>query len=105
VTKHHRFIALITALLDVRRVAVASAFTGLVELDRPRRPLRSACTGPCHGVHRTLAGTVALTADVLGQAELMSRRCRRVPPSRSSLAGFRFPREVIVLAVRSMPLS
>jgi hypothetical protein len=49
---------------------------------------------------RTLDGTVALTADVLGQAELMRRRCRRVPASRSSLAGFRFPREVIVLAVR-----
>src|ERR1700709_1142353 len=30
----------------------------------------------------------------------MRRRRRRVPPSRSSLAGFRFPREVIVLAVR-----
>ena len=44
-------------------------------------------------------GTDALTADVLGQAELMRRRCR-VPPSRSSLAGFHFPREVIVLAVR-----
>jgi transposase, IS6 family len=41
-----------------------------------------------------------VTADVLGQAELMRRRRRRVPPWRSSLAGFRFPREVIVLAVR-----
>src|SRR6185312_7606358 len=30
----------------------------------------------------------------------MRRCCRRVPPSRSSLAGFRFPPEVIVLAVR-----
>jgi transposase, IS6 family len=30
----------------------------------------------------------------------MRRRHRRVPPPRSSFAGFRFPREVIVLAVR-----
>ena len=30
----------------------------------------------------------------------MRRRYRRVPPLRSSFAGFRFPREVIVLAVR-----
>jgi hypothetical protein len=52
-----------------------------------------------HPTRPHLDGTVALTADVLGQAELMRRR-RRVPPSRSSLAGFRFPREVIVLAVR-----
>ena len=34
-----------------------------------------------------------------------SRRVRRVLPPRSAFAGFRFPREVIVLAVRSMPLS
>jgi transposase, IS6 family len=34
------------------------------------------------------------------QAELMRRRHRRVPPPRSGFAGFRFPREVIVLAVR-----
>ena len=38
--------------------------------------------------------------DGLRQAELMRRRHRRVPPSRSGFAGFRFPREVIVLAVR-----
>ncbi|MBW0008593.1 MAG: IS6 family transposase, partial [Pseudonocardiales bacterium] len=30
----------------------------------------------------------------------MRRRHRRVPPPRSGFAGFRFPREVIVLAVR-----
>jgi transposase-like protein len=30
----------------------------------------------------------------------MRRRCRRVPAARSSFTGFRFPREVIVLAVR-----
>ena len=34
------------------------------------------------------------------QAELMRRRHRRVPPPRSGFAGFRFPREVIVPAVR-----
>jgi transposase-like protein len=34
------------------------------------------------------------------QAEPMRRRHRRVPPPRSGFAGFRFPREVIVLAVR-----
>jgi len=30
----------------------------------------------------------------------MRRRCRRVPTSRSSFAGFRFPPDVIVIAVR-----
>src|ERR687893_1886655 len=30
----------------------------------------------------------------------MRRRCRRVPASRSSFAGFRFPLDVITLAVR-----
>lgn len=49
---------------------------------------------------RTRRGSVALADDVLGQAELMGRRHRRVPPPMSSFAGFRFPREVIVLAVR-----
>jgi hypothetical protein len=44
--------------------------------------------------------TVALVDDSLRQAELMRRRHRRVPSPRSSFAGFRFPREVIVLAVR-----
>jgi transposase-like protein len=41
-----------------------------------------------------------LVDDSFRQAELMRRRHRRVPPPRSSFAGFRFPREVIVLAVR-----
>lgn len=44
--------------------------------------------------------TVALVDDSFGQAELMRRRYRRVPPPQSGFAGFRFPREVIVLAVR-----
>ncbi len=38
--------------------------------------------------------------DSFRQAELMRRRHRRVPPPRSTFAGFRFPREVIVLAMR-----
>jgi transposase-like protein len=42
----------------------------------------------------------ALVDDSFKQAELMRRRPRRVPPPRSSFAGFRFPRELIVLAVR-----
>ena len=38
--------------------------------------------------------------DSVRQAGLMRRRRRRVPPPQSGFAGFRFPREVIVLAVR-----
>lgn len=45
-------------------------------------------------------GSVALVDDSFRQAELMRRRYRRVPPPQSGFAGFRFPREVIVLAVR-----
>jgi transposase-like protein len=41
-----------------------------------------------------------LVDDSFRQAELMRRRHRRVPPPRSGFAGFRFPGEVIVLAVR-----
>lgn len=40
-----------------------------------------------------------MTDDSVRQVELM-RRHRRVPPPRSSIAGFRVPREVIVLLVR-----
>ncbi len=36
----------------------------------------------------------------LGQGELMRRRSCRVRPSRSAFAGFRFPSDVIILAVR-----
>jgi transposase, IS6 family len=49
---------------------------------------------------RATGGTVALAQGVLVQAGLMSHRPASVPARRSSLAGFRFPREVIVLAVR-----
>ena len=41
-----------------------------------------------------------MTDGVLGQARLMRRRPAPAPVSRSSFAGFRFPPEVIVLAVR-----
>jgi hypothetical protein len=53
-----------------------------------------------HNGCKCLQGAVELGDDLLGQAELMRRRHRRVPPLRSGFAGFRFPREVIVLAVR-----
>jgi IS6 family transposase len=45
-------------------------------------------------------GTVALTDDVLGQAGLMRCRPAPGPALRSSVAGFRFPLEVVMLAVR-----
>jgi transposase, IS6 family len=41
-----------------------------------------------------------LTDGVLGQAELMGRRHRRVSAPQSGFAGFRFPPEVIMVAVR-----
>jgi transposase, IS6 family len=58
------------------------------------------CQWPAVDFASTLLGAVALVGDSFRQAELMRRRHRRVPPPRSSFAGFRFPREVIVLAVR-----
>jgi transposase-like protein len=45
-------------------------------------------------------GSVTLTDEGLGQGVSMRRRHVQVPPPGSSFAGFRFPREVIVLAVR-----
>jgi hypothetical protein len=46
------------------------------------------------------AGSVASVEDKIRQAEVM-RRCRvRVPAPRSSFAGYRFPPEVILVAVR-----
>jgi len=41
-----------------------------------------------------------LTDGLLGQAVLMRRRARRVPPPRSGFAGFRFPPDVIMVADR-----
>ena len=45
-------------------------------------------------------GIVVLTDGVLGQAELMGRRPRRVSALRSGSAGFRFPLDVVMVAVR-----
>ena len=45
-------------------------------------------------------GTVALAEGWLGQAGLMSHRPAAVQAPRSSFAGFRFPPEVIILALR-----
>ena len=45
-------------------------------------------------------GSVALIDGGLGQGKLMRLRQVQVPPSRSGFAGFRFPPDVIVLAVR-----
>jgi IS6 family transposase len=45
-------------------------------------------------------GTVALADDLLGQAGLMRRCPARVPAWRSEFAGFRFPPDVIMIAVR-----
>src|SRR5687768_16285256 len=45
-------------------------------------------------------GTVALVEGWLEQAGLMSHRPAAVPRPRSSFAGFRFPPEVIILALR-----
>jgi hypothetical protein len=46
------------------------------------------------------AGTVASADHQVVQAELMRRRSAPAPESRSSFAGFRFPPEVITVAVR-----
>jgi ribosomal protein S4E len=51
-------------------------------------------------VEGSRSGAVALVDDSLRQAELMRHRHHRVPSPKSGFAGFRFPREVIVLAVR-----
>jgi hypothetical protein len=45
-------------------------------------------------------GSVALIDDGLGQGRPMRRRQVQVPPPRSGFAGFRFPPEVILVAVR-----
>ena len=52
------------------------------------------------GVWPPGGGSVALAEGGLGQAGLMSHRPAAVPAPRSSFAGFRFPPEVIMLAVR-----
>jgi hypothetical protein len=45
-------------------------------------------------------GTVALTDDKLGQAELMRPGPARLPAPNSGFAGVRFPPDVIMVAVR-----
>ena len=45
-------------------------------------------------------GAVALVDHLLGQAERMCHRQVRTPPHSSSFAGFRYPPEVILVAVR-----
>jgi hypothetical protein len=52
------------------------------------------------GLLRALLGSVASVETKIKQAWSMRRRCRRVPALRSSFAGFRFPPDVITLAVR-----
>jgi hypothetical protein len=47
-----------------------------------------------------LAGSVASVENKIGQAWLMRRRPRRVSASRSNFVGFRFPPDVIMVAVR-----
>jgi hypothetical protein len=53
-----------------------------------------------HFLRTTSPGTVASVDGRFGQAELMRRRHDRVAPLRSAFAGFRFPPEVIMAAVR-----
>jgi hypothetical protein len=51
-------------------------------------------------VFRGWLGAVASVESKVRQAWSMRRRCRRVPALRSSFAGFRFPPDVIIIAVR-----
>jgi hypothetical protein len=48
----------------------------------------------------SFAGFVALRDDVLRQGRRMRRRPGRVRPPQSGFTGFRFPPEVIMVAVR-----
>jgi transposase, IS6 family len=54
------------------------------------------------GTRSSGKGSVALPDEVLGQGGPMRRRHVQLPPPRSSFAGFRFPREVMVLAERGI---
>src|SRR5688500_4813195 len=53
-----------------------------------------------HLARTSLGGAVALAEGWLGQARLMPHRPAAVRAPRSSFAGFRFPSEVIMLAMR-----
>lgn len=57
-------------------------------------------SGPPPGRRR---GAVASVEGEVGQAVLMRRRPRRVPSPQSGFAGFRFPPDVIMVAVRWYP--
>jgi hypothetical protein len=97
-------------------VALLAGSNGLLHLStnctyafarKPRNHLRALAffDESAHGQVGGPGGTVALTDGRLGQAVLMGcHRCWLSVP-RSSFAGFRFPPDVIVVAVRSMPLS
>jgi hypothetical protein len=50
-------------------------------------------------------GAVAFVEGEVGQAVLMRRRPRRAPSPQSGFAGFRFPPDVIMVAVRWYPSS
>ena len=65
------------------------------------KPARAAPRADCPGRHgRTPRGSVASVEYKIGQAWSMRRCPHRVPVARSSFAGFRFPPDVITLAVR-----
>jgi hypothetical protein len=51
-------------------------------------------------IQNYLDGTIALADDLLGQARLMRRGPARVPAPRSGFAGFQFPPDGIMIAVR-----
>ena len=61
------------------------------------------CTFSCINWLRTMPyikGSVASVENKIGQAWLMCRRPHRVSASRSNFSGFRFPPDVIMVAVR-----
>ena len=93
--------------LHLRHTYRVTAFTRLSLRPRVvgRATVRAAqqvlvCPDDAPGPKAKVRGSVALADDLLGQAELMGRCHRRVPPPRSGFAGFRLPGEVIMLAVR-----
>ena len=87
----HRSQAHVPCAVDVLSQATADA-GALQQLRHHRRTTVPRRAAP--------AGTVAFAGGWLGQAGLMSHRPAAVPAPRSSFAGFRFPPEVIILAVR-----
>jgi hypothetical protein len=92
---HHRVVVAITDC--AHRGEQSGGAESLTE--RPRGVLRALLR--CRVVG-TVGGSVASVEDKIRswQAEVMRRRRVRVPAPRSSFAGFRFPPEVIMVAVR-----